>query len=99
MPSMIFTSKYRQYYLSISIVNNSLIRDYVHPEDHTQPSYEITPGFKPFTVSYYFDYTFLDFCWKQRQLHGCVQHFKTTNHNTLHSNFAGGVAQSDIIED
>ena len=75
------------------------MQDNVHPDDHTQPTYEITPGFKPFTISYYFDYTFLDFCWKQRQRHGCVQHFKTTNHNTLHSNCAGGVAQSDIIED
>ena len=25
------------------------IQDYVHPEDHTQPTYEMTPGFKPFT--------------------------------------------------
>ena len=31
-------------------VNNSPIQDYVHPDDHTQPTYETTPGFKPFTV-------------------------------------------------
>ena len=30
-------------------VNNSPIQDYVHPEDQTQP-FEMTPGFKPFTV-------------------------------------------------
>ena len=24
-------------------------QDYVHPDKHTQPTYEITPGFKPFT--------------------------------------------------
>ena len=30
-------------------VNNSPIKDYVHPDDHTQPTYEVTPGFKPFT--------------------------------------------------
>ena len=24
--------------------------DYVHPDDHTQPTYEMTPGFKPFTA-------------------------------------------------
>ena len=30
-------------------VNNSPIQDYVHPDDHTQPTYEMTPGFKPFT--------------------------------------------------
>ena len=30
--------------------NNSPIQDHVHPDDHTQPTYEITPGFKPFTT-------------------------------------------------
>ena len=25
------------------------IQDYVHPDKHTQPTYEMTPGFKPFT--------------------------------------------------
>ena len=31
-------------------VNNNSIQDYVHPHDHTQLTYEMTPGFKPFTV-------------------------------------------------
>ena len=31
-------------------VNNSPIQDYVHPDNHTQPSYEMTPVFKPFTI-------------------------------------------------
>ena len=30
-------------------VNNSPIQDYVHRDDHTQPTNEMTPGFKPFT--------------------------------------------------
>ena len=30
-------------------VNNSPIQDHVHPDDHTQPTNEMTPGFKPFT--------------------------------------------------
>ena len=30
--------------------NNSPIQDYIHPDDQTQPTFEITPGFKPFTV-------------------------------------------------
>ena len=30
-------------------VNNSPIQDYVHPDDHTQPTYEMTRGLKPFT--------------------------------------------------
>ena len=28
----------------------SPIQDYNHPDDHTQPTYQMTPGFKPFTV-------------------------------------------------
>ena len=35
--------------LNRTVVVNS---DYVHPDDHTHPTYEITPGFKPFTVLY-----------------------------------------------
>ena len=31
-------------------VNNSPIQNYVHPGDHAQPTYEMAPGFKPFTV-------------------------------------------------
>ena len=31
-------------------VNNSPIQDYVHQKDHTQPTYEMTPVFKPFAV-------------------------------------------------
>ena len=38
--------------MSVTINNNSPIEDCVHPDDHTQPTFEMTPGFKPFTVSY-----------------------------------------------
>ena len=34
----------------VTVNNNSPIQDYVHPEDQTQPTFEMTPGFKPFTV-------------------------------------------------
>ena len=34
---------------SVTDNNNSPIQDYVHPDDQTQP-FEMTPGFKPFTV-------------------------------------------------
>ena len=34
---------------SVTASNNSPIQDYVHPDDQTQPTFEITPGFKPFT--------------------------------------------------
>ena len=30
--------------------NWSPIQDYVHPDDQIQPTYEMTPGFKPFTI-------------------------------------------------
>ena len=36
---------------SVTVNNNSPIQDYVHPDDHAQPTYEMTPGFKPFTNS------------------------------------------------
>ena len=36
---------------SVTVNNNSPIEDYVHPDDYTQPTYEITPGFKLFTAT------------------------------------------------
>ena len=35
--------------MSVAVNNNSPIQDYVHPDDQT-PTFEMTPGFKPFTV-------------------------------------------------
>ena len=34
---------------SVTVNNNSPIQDYVHPDDQTQLTFEMTPGFKPFT--------------------------------------------------
>ena len=36
--------------MSVTVNNNSPIQDYVHPEDQMQPTFEMTPGLKPFTV-------------------------------------------------
>ena len=36
---------------SVTVNNNSPLQDYVHPDDHTQPTYEMTPGLKPFTLN------------------------------------------------
>ena len=36
--------------MSVTVNNNSPIQDFVHPDDQTQPIFEMTPGFKPFTV-------------------------------------------------
>ena len=32
---------------------NNPIQDYVHPDDQTQPTFEMTPGFKTFTTINY----------------------------------------------
>ena len=36
--------------LTVTVNNNNPIQDYVHPDDQTRPPFEMTPGFKPFTV-------------------------------------------------
>ena len=36
--------------MSVTVNNKSPIQDYVHPDDQSQPTFEMTPGFKPFTV-------------------------------------------------
>ena len=33
----------------VNVNNNSSIQDYVYSDDETQPTFEMTPGFKPFT--------------------------------------------------
>ena len=35
---------------SVTVNNNSPVQDYVQLGDKTQPTFEMTPGFKPFTV-------------------------------------------------
>ena len=35
---------------SVTVNNNSPIQDYVHSDDHAQPSYEMTYGLKYFTI-------------------------------------------------
>ena len=35
---------------SVTVNNNSPIQDYVHPDDQTQSTFEMTPGFKPFII-------------------------------------------------
>ena len=34
---------------SVTVNNNSPIQDYIHPDDQTQRTFEMTPEFKPFT--------------------------------------------------
>ena len=35
--------------VNVNVNNNSPIQDYVRSDDETQPTFEMTPGFKPFT--------------------------------------------------
>ena len=35
---------------SVTVSNNSPIQDYGHPDNQTQPTFEMTPGFKPLTI-------------------------------------------------
>ena len=35
---------------SVTVNNNSPIQNYIHPDNHTQPTNEMTPGCKPFTA-------------------------------------------------
>ena len=41
---------------SVNVISNSPSQDYTHPDDRTL-LYDMTPGFKPFTIFY--DYCFL----------------------------------------
>ena len=36
---------------SVTVNNDSPIQDYVHPDDQTKRTFEMTPGFKPFTIT------------------------------------------------
>ena len=42
--------------MSVTVNNNSPIQDYVHLDDQTQPTFEMTPGFKPFSFMQYLVY-------------------------------------------
>ena len=43
---------------SVTVNNNSPIQDYVHLDDQTEPTFEMTPGFKPFTIIRRFNHLF-----------------------------------------
>ena len=44
---------------SVNVTSNSPSQDYTHPDDHNLPNYDMTPGFKPFTVINSFVRSFL----------------------------------------
>ena len=36
--------------MSVNITSNSPSQDYTYPDDHNLPTYDMTPGLKPFIV-------------------------------------------------
>ena len=34
----------------VNVTTNSPCQDFTHPHDHTSPTHDMTPGFKPFTA-------------------------------------------------
>ena len=46
---------------SVTVNNNSPLQGYVHLDDQTQPTSEMTPGFKPFTTLFYLHWEHLFF--------------------------------------
>ena len=43
--------------MPVTVNRNSPIQDYIHADNHTQPTYEKTPGFKPLTVMIMMEYS------------------------------------------
>ena len=62
-----------------SLSTTVLFRDYVHPNDHAPPIYEMTAGFKPFTV-----FCSVITCWRQL-LEKVDSAIHWINHYTLNS--------------
>ena len=40
------------YHTGCRNISHSPIQDYIHPDNQTQPTLEMTPEFKPFTVQF-----------------------------------------------
>ena len=48
--------------VTLKVTTNSPSQDYTHPDDHNLRTYDMTPGFKPFTTyDFVFD-LFVVFC-------------------------------------
>ena len=43
---------------SVNVISNSPSQDYTHPDDRTL-LYDMTPGFKPFTILYIYIYIYI----------------------------------------
>ena len=54
---------------SVNVTSNSPSQDYTHPDDHNLPNYDMTPGFKPFTVLKLFNFVHSVACYKVKFHH------------------------------
>ena len=54
---------------SVTVNNNSPIQDYVHPDDHSQLTYQITPGFQPLTKKPLFNWSMQSIRLKRNKIH------------------------------
>ena len=43
---------------SVKVTTNSPSQDYTHPDDHNLRTYDMTPGFKPFTTMVFLQFRF-----------------------------------------
>ena len=41
---------------SVKVTSNSPSQDCTHPDDHNLRTYDMTPGFKPFTLLYFLSF-------------------------------------------
>ena len=53
----------------VTVNNNSLIQDYVHPDDHTQLTYQIIPGFQSLTKKPLFNWSMQSIMLKRNKIH------------------------------
>ena len=67
---------------SVKVTSNSPSQDYTHPDDHNLPNYDMTPGFKPFTVLNKMDFLLL-FLTLKRHLHVLLCLHAILTHYTL----------------
>ena len=59
---------------SVNVTSNSPSQDYTHPDDHNLPNYNMTPGFKPFTVLLRNLLIWLNACWYLQGLNKLFLH-------------------------
>ena len=76
---------------SVTVNNNSPIQDYIHLDNQTQPTFEMTPGFKPFTIVIYYCRQCNDLMWShvavlQQLLLNRLQEIALHRHSLFHRN-------------